>query len=110
MNTADDILGIQSPHLQSCRSLRMKARAPNISNGVTMTHYVGIDVTKATLEVAEECTGKSQRYPNTAEGRDKLLKALIAHDGHVQVVLEPTSTYHQHIVDGDMIESGVWRG
>lgn len=69
-----------------------------------MTHYVGIDVSKATLEVAEECTDKTKQYPNSPKGRNDLVKALRAHteqlhNEQLQVVLEPTSTYHQHIVD-----------
>ncbi len=69
-----------------------------------MTHYVGIDVSKATLEVAEECSGKSKQYSNSPDGRSELARTLRAHDGQLHVVVEPTSTYHQHVVDALMDE------
>ncbi len=61
--------------------------------------FVGVDVSKETLEVAWAGKTPTLRFPNTTEGRSDLLASLLKGRApqEVQVVLEPTSTYHLHL-------------
>lgn len=64
--------------------------------------YVGVDVARETLEVAWSAEGQTRRFPNTREGCQSLCAALRrqqAPGNRWQVILEPTSTYHQLLVD-----------
>ena len=63
-------------------------------------HYVGVDVAKATLEVSDS-SGKLRRsFKNCPKGVRLLPAWLREHLGEeVQIVLEPTSTYHHLMVD-----------
>ncbi len=65
-----------------------------------VSSYVGIDVSKATLEIAWAGKAATKQFRNTPGGRNALLSALQAACAlaEVQVVLEPTSTYHHHLV------------
>lgn len=64
-------------------------------------HYVGVDVAKATLEVSD-ASGKLRRsFKNCPQGVRQLpawLRECVGEE--VQIVLEPTSTYHHLLVDG----------
>lgn len=64
-------------------------------------HYVGVDVAKATLEVSD-ASGKLRRsFKNCPRGVRQLPAWLCERLGHeVQIVLEPTSTYHHLLLDG----------
>ena len=63
--------------------------------------FAGVDVSKATLEFAWAGQASTQRFPNTPAGRSALLRTLrvCSAAAPVQLVLEPTSTYHQHLVE-----------
>lgn len=61
-----------------------------------MPRYVGVDVSRDTLEVAWAAEGGTRRFPNP-EGIEELVEALKA-AGACQVVLEPTSTFHHRLV------------
>lgn len=66
-----------------------------------MRQHVGVDVSRDSLEVALSPEGATRRFPNTAEGCRTLCSWLlrVQRPGHfLQVVLEPTSTYHQRLV------------
>jgi transposase len=57
------------------------------------THFVGIDVSKDTLDVACLPSGQSFRVPNTPQGHRKLLDALVplaARPSDIRAVLEST--------------------
>lgn len=58
-----------------------------------MVCYVGVDVSCDSLDVAFGTHGR--RFPNTPQGIHQLVGQL-SHNVHV--VLEPTSTYHHHLV------------
>jgi transposase len=63
-------------------------------------HYLGVDVAKDTLEVADGSGRHRRSYPNTGAGIEALLHWL-AQDfcpGELHLVLEPTSTYHHPLV------------
>lgn len=61
--------------------------------------FVGIDVSKAKLNVAILEGVLDAEYANTNAGRKALVKKL-AKLGHCRVVLEPTATYHLPITQG----------
>lgn len=64
-------------------------------------HYVGVDVAKATLEVSDPSGQAHRSFKNCPKGVIKLLAWLQEKVGdEVQIVLEPTSTYHHVLVDG----------
>jgi transposase len=58
--------------------------------------YVGVDVAKATLEVAG--AGLKGAYPNDAAGHRRLLKALPGSRHLVQVIVESTGGYERGLV------------
>lgn len=59
--------------------------------------FVGIDVSKATLDVAIRPDGTHRQVPNTDEGFDQLV-ALLVPLGPVLVVLEATGGYQRRVV------------
>jgi len=59
--------------------------------------YIGIDVASATLEVGRSDSAITQRFPNNEVGITALVQWLQTR-GRPQVILEPTSTYHQQLV------------
>ena len=64
--------------------------------------YVGVDVSSAKLDVARGKRGSSRtKFPNTQEGIAQFVAWLATGCdlSEVQVILEPTSTYHQHLVE-----------
>lgn len=63
--------------------------------------FAGVDVSKATLELAWAGEAATKQFPNTPAGRSALLRALqvCSATAPLQLVLEPTSTYHQHLVE-----------
>ena len=64
-------------------------------------HYVGVDVAKATLEVSDPSGQAHRSFKNCPKGVIQLLAWLPGKVGdEVQIVLEPTSTYHHVLVDG----------
>lgn len=66
-----------------------------------MPHYVGVDVSRDSLELAISPDGTTRRFPNTPEGCRALCSWLVWHQvpsKRVHVMLEPTSTYHQRLV------------
>ena len=65
-----------------------------------MLHYLGVDVSEATLDVDDSEGEFTRSFPNTPAGVRRLAAWVIkrhAPEG-VQVVLEPTSTYHQRLI------------
>ncbi len=63
-------------------------------------HYLGIDVSKATLDVSDAAGGNRLSSPNSRSGTSKIIKwAQQRHEGELQFVIEPTSTYHHTLVD-----------
>ncbi len=73
-----------------------------------MIQYIGVDVASGTLEVGVSQQRKTRRFANTPDG----IKALggwledIRSGTEQQVILEPTSTYHQHLVEA-MVQWGI---
>ncbi len=63
--------------------------------------FAGVDVSKATLEFAWAGQASTKQFPNTPAGRSALLRTLqvCSAAAPVQIVLEPTSTYHHHLVE-----------
>lgn len=61
---------------------------------------IGIDVASATLEVGEAQGGKTKRFSNDGTGVAELCAWLESREppGQVQVILEPTSTYHHLVI------------
>ena len=63
-------------------------------------HYLGIDVSKATLDVSDASGGSRLSSANSRTGTSKIVKwAVQNHEGELQFVIEPTSTYHHTLVD-----------
>lgn len=65
-----------------------------------MLHYLGVDVSEATLDVGDSEGGFVRSFPNTPAGVRRLSACLLkraAREG-VQLVIEPTSTYHQRLI------------
>jgi transposase len=59
--------------------------------------YIGIDVASATLEVGSHATRSTLRFPNTPAGVTALIQ-WIQSQSCAHAIVEPTSTYHQHLV------------
>jgi transposase len=59
--------------------------------------YVGIDVSKASLDVASEPAGLARSFPNDRSGRQKLLDLLQTHPV-ATIVLEATGGYERELV------------
>lgn len=63
-------------------------------------YYVGVDVSKSTVDVALGTSGSTRRFPNTLDGVKHLcawLRVMVP-SRLLQVMLEPTSTYHLFLV------------
>ena len=62
--------------------------------------YLGVDVAKNTLEVADASGRRRRSCPNTGAGIKALLHWLVQDfcPGELHLVLEPTSTYHHPLV------------
>lgn len=66
-------------------------------------HYLGIDVSKATLDVSDASGDNRLSAANSSVGIRKLVRwAQGKHAGNneLQFVIEPTSTYHHVLLDG----------
>lgn len=67
-----------------------------------LQYYFGVDVSRDWLEAAGTGEGRTRRFPNTPGGHTHLcswLMELAPTSAALQVVLEPTSTYHQSLVE-----------
>lgn len=67
---------------------------------------IGIDVSKAALDVAIHGQGSVQRYANTAAGIRKLIKALSSH-ADARIVVEATGGYETAVADA-CATAGLW--
>lgn len=68
--------------------------------GDPAVHYLGTDVSKATLEVSDSEGGLHSAFSNSPSGHNKLVRWVKRHlpgEG-VLMVIEPTSTYHERLV------------
>jgi transposase len=79
-------IGLASSYLQAGDYYHMKEQAV----------YVGVDVAKASLDVA--WAGQSQRVPNDVLGRNALVKHLGQIAGEVQVICEASGGYERGLV------------
>lgn len=63
-------------------------------------HYLGIDVAKTRLDLGDAGGGLSQPFANKRTGVNKLIGLLETRyaPGDVQLVIEPTSTYHHLLI------------
>lgn len=61
-------------------------------------HYLGIDVSKAWLDIAERPSGRTWRVANTEEGWQQLVTEVKSATGSVLVVLEATGGYEVGVV------------
>ncbi|MDA0264471.1 MAG: transposase [Chloroflexi bacterium] len=73
-----------------------------------MHQYIGVDVASGTLEVAAARQKKTKRFPNTPGGISDLRLWLDRFGSltGLHLVVEPTSTYHHHLVES-MAQWGV---
>ncbi len=63
-------------------------------------HYLGIDISKATLDVSGASGDSRLSSANSRAGVRKLIKwAQDNHEDELQFVIEPTSTYHHVLLD-----------
>jgi len=63
-------------------------------------HYLGIDVSKATLDVSDASGNKRLSSINSCPGVRRIIKRMSSRLGKsIHFVLEPTSTYHHVLVD-----------
>ena len=63
-------------------------------------HYLGIDVSKATLDISDASGNKRLSSINSRPGTHRIVKwAQDRHEGELQFVIEPTGTYHHVLVD-----------
>ena len=68
--------------------------------GTHRMHYLGIDVSKATLDVSDPSGKHRLSSPNSRLGARKIIKwAQDRIEGELQFVIEPTSTYHHVLID-----------
>ena len=63
-------------------------------------HYLGIDVSLATLELSDSRGTLKHSFANSPSGHRRLIRLLRRQlpAQQVLVVIEPTSTYHEHLV------------
>lgn len=63
-------------------------------------HYLGIDVSLATLEASDSEGSLHRTFPNSPAGLNQLVRWVRRKlpEGDARVVLEPTSTYHESAV------------
>ena len=63
-------------------------------------HYLGVDVSMASLDLANSDGTLSRSFRNSPGGIRELIGRVLREGGidEVQVVLEPTSTYHQRLI------------
>lgn len=61
--------------------------------------YVGVDVSKNTLEVFLPSWSQTQTFQNTAPGHRLLSKALNPSDTKLHIILEPTAGYEAALLD-----------
>lgn len=66
-----------------------------------MTTYIGVDVGEQYLDAYDEGRQVERRFPNTKAGVEKLVAWLTKQhpDREMQVIVEPTSVYHQALVE-----------
>ncbi len=63
-------------------------------------HYLGIDVSKATLDVSDAAGVSRLSSPNSRTGTSKIIKwAQRIQEGELQFIIEPTGTYHHTLID-----------
>ncbi len=64
-------------------------------------HYLGIDVSKATLDVSDASGVSRLSSANSRPGIRKIIRWATkgSHEGELQFVIEPTSTYHHVLLD-----------
>ena len=63
-------------------------------------HYLGVDVSKATLDVSDAPGVSRLSSANSRSGIRKVIKwAQNKHESELQFVIEPTSTYHHVLLD-----------
>ena len=62
--------------------------------------YVGVDVAKDSLEVADTSGSQGRSFPNTEAGIGAMLRWLSRSilDGDPHLIVEPTSTYHHPLI------------
>ena len=62
--------------------------------------YLGVDVAKDSLEVAESTGTHGRSFPNTTAGIGKMLgwMSRVFPNGELRLIVEPTSTYHHPLV------------
>lgn len=64
----------------------------------TPTHYLGVDICKAKLDVFSPHWGETRVYANTRPGLRRLQLALRDHPGPVHLVCEPTGGYEKALL------------
>ena len=62
--------------------------------------YLGVDVAKDSLEIANASGSRQRSFPNTEAGITALLRWLPGNfpNGDLQLIVEPTSTYHHPLL------------
>lgn len=63
------------------------------------TRFVGIDISKSTLDICVLPDRQSASFANTASGIDDLCRCLARFEGIERVILEPTGGYERAVVD-----------
>jgi transposase len=81
------LLELQRSHLQG------RVNMETSSNSVC---FVGLDISKDTINVAVSATGTVEEFANQKEGYKRLTTCLKRH-GTIQVVMEATGGYHRNI-------------
>jgi transposase len=88
-------LGLKSPYPQGW--VRMGAEEKQVGGAVMSERFVGIDVCKASLEVAVRPEGRTFQVSNDRDGIAELVR--VAHDTSPEmVVLESTGGYERDVV------------
>ncbi len=70
----------------------------------TLQHFVGIDVSKADLDLCSLPSGARQRLANSASGHQQLLQ-LLPPPGQVLIVLEATGTFSRRVT-AELLQHG----
>ena len=70
-----------------------------------MSVCIGIDVSKASLDIATDCGSHHLQVPNTPSGFDRLLEWLKNHDAVQQIALEASGRYGEAVA-GFLVQQG----
>ncbi|MFZ5807336.1 MAG: IS110 family transposase [Verrucomicrobiota bacterium] len=87
----------KEPRVQICKAEdRVKRNLKSRSDMEEKTKYIGIDVSKAMLDVRHQIIVR--RFPNTAEGQRRFIRWAKSLGEKIQIICEPSGGYEKRLV------------